>query len=256
MPDIVINVDGVCKMLHKLKDHKAPGPDGIPAVVLKKLTSTVAPSLCTIFRRSYSTSKVPKDWLRANVAPVFKKGDRTDPENYRAISLTCISCKMMEHIIASKLMRHGTNNDILYPLQHGFREKRSCELQLLGFVNDLLDSLDAGKETDVIVTDFSKAFDKVGHQRLLHKLDFYGVRGLTKKWISSFLSNRTQRVVLEGSSSTEVEVSSGVPQGSVLGPCLFLFYINALPDNMISSVRLFADDTIMYLTIDSQCDAS
>lgn len=161
----------------------------------------------------------------------------------------------MEHVIASNIMCHGNDNNILYPLQHGFRARRSCELQLLGFVSDLMKNMEDNKQTDIIVTDFSKAFDKVGHKRLLRKLEYYGIRGRNIRWISSFLTNRRQQVVLEGSTSSDVEVESGVPQGSVLGPCLFLFYVNDLPENMSSTVRLFADDTIMYMTIQSPDDA-
>ena len=134
-------------------------------------------------------------------------------------------------------------------------KQRTCEQQLLGFVSDLHNNLDEGNQTDVLIMDFSKAFDKVGHQRLLRKLDYYGVRGKNLKWIQNFLHRRSQRVVLEGKKSSTIDVESGVPQGSVLGPCLFLFYINDLPNGLASKVRLFADDAISYMTIDNQQDA-
>ena len=187
---------------------------------------------------------------------IYKKGDRSDPSNYRPISLTCIASKVMEHVLASNIMSHAKDNDILYQLQHGFREKRSCELQLTGLVSDLMNKMQHGKQTDLLVMDFSKAFDKVGHGRLLHKLDHYGVKGNTNRWIKNFLNDRTQQVVLEGHTSEEVEVDSGVPQGSVLGPSMFLFYVNDLADTLSSSVRLFADDTIIYLTIQCEDDAN
>ena len=171
------------------------------------------------------------------------------PENYRPISLTCITCKIMEHIIASNIMSHASDNNILYPLQHGFRAKKSCELQLIGFISDLINNMEENKQTGIIVTDFSTAFDKVGHKRLLHKLQYYWVRGQNIRWITNFLTNRGQRVVLFDTTSSDIEVESGVPQGSVLGPCLFLFYINDLPAKMSTSVRLSADDTIIYMTI-------
>ena len=158
----------------------------------------------------------------------------------------------MEHVLTSNIMKHGDSHNILFPLQYGFRQNRSCELQLLGFVSDLQNNLDREQQTDVLVLDFSKAFDKVGHQRLLRKLEFYGVRGRNLQWISSFLLQRSQQVVLDGHQSSPVKVESGVPQGSVLGPCLFLYYINDLPDKLSSSVRLFADDSIIYLTIENQ----
>ena len=161
----------------------------------------------------------------------------------------CISCKILQHIIASAIMKHSDTNNILYLNQHGFRQRRSCETQLIEFTSDLANTLKAGGQTDVLVMDFSKAFDKVSHGRLLHKLAHYGVRGRTHAWIGAFLSGRTQEVVVEGQHSDRVPVTSGVPQGSVLGPCLFLHYISDLPEGIRSSVRLFADDTVMYLTI-------
>jgi len=192
----------------------------------------------------------------ANVVPIYKKGAKQDPANYRPISLTCIACKIMEHIIASNIMRHGNQHNILYDLQHGFREKRSCETQLIEFSADLFNNMQDGKQTDVLILDFSKAFDKVGHKRLIQKLEHYGISGKTNRWIESFLSSRTQTVVLDGARSYEGEVASGVPQGSVLGPCLFLYYINDLPDGLTSTARLFADDTIIYITISSAIDTA
>ena len=138
----------------------------------------------------------------------------------------------------------------------GFRDKRSCESQLIGFIDDIVNMLQGGNQTDVIVMDFSKAFDKVNHSLLVDKLHRYGIQGRTNKWIKNWLSDRTQTVVLEGARSYTARVRSGVPQGSVLGPCLFLYYINDIPDSVKSKVRLFADDTIMYLAINSNTDAS
>ena len=219
------------------------------------LLSGYVTTVTCIFNKSYQTGQVPDDWLKANVVPVFKKGNKTDPVNYRPISLTCTCCKLMEHVVTSNIMRHATKNDILYPLQYGFRSGRSCETQLTGFISDLHNNLQQGRQTDVIVLDMAKAFDKVGHQRLIRKLKFYGIRGLTSQWIHSFLSNRTQSVVLDGSSSYTADVISGVPQGSVLGPCLFLYFINDLPTALTSKGRLFADDTLVYLSVQSEEDA-
>ncbi len=256
MPDIVITEPGVRKMLERLKPHKAMGPDEIGPRVLKELAPTIAPILTIIYRRSYETGQIPDDWRRANVVSIYKKGRRCDASNYRPISLTCVCCKVMEHIVASSVMRHARTNHLLYDLQHGFRDRRSCETQLLEFQADILHSLTEGKQTDAIILDFSKAFDKVNHRKLVAKMGHYGVRGKTNDWIRSFLSNRTQAVVLEGARSHEADVKSGVPQGSVLGPCLFLFYINDLPDSLKSHVRLFADDTVVYLTISHQQDTA
>ncbi|KAK3106955.1 hypothetical protein FSP39_003887 [Pinctada imbricata] len=154
----------------------------------------------------------------------------------------------------SNIMKHADTFNIMYPLQHGFRQRRSCETQLIEFIDDITVNLSEGKQTDTLIIDFSKAFDKVSHSLLLHKLDHYGIRGKTNDWIRSFLSERTQSVVVNGESSPSVDVQSGVPQGSVLGPCLFVFYINDMPAGINSTVRLFVDDTIAYLTISSDAD--
>ncbi len=256
IPDIDITENGVRKMLERLKPHKAMGPDEIGPRILKELAPTIAPMLTSIYRKSYATGEVPDDWRKANVVAIYKKGRKSEAENYRPISLTCVCCKIMEHIVASGLMRHADRHHLLYDLQHGFRDKRSCETQLLGMQSDVLRSMAEGKQADAIILDFSKAFDKVGHQKLVYKLDHYGVRGRTNAWIKNFLTGRKQTVVLDGARSNEVDVTSGVPQGSVLGPCLFLIYINDLPDCLKSNVRLFADDTVVYLTIGHQSDAS
>ena len=152
-------------------------------------------------------------------------------------------------------MNHACTNNILYDLQHGFRQQLSCETQLIEFIQDTAENMNLGKQTDVIVMDFSKAFDKVCHRRLLCKLRNYGIGGLTGGWIEDFLTERTQRVVVEGQCSIPAAVRSGVPQGSVIGPALFLFYINDIADEISSTVRLFADDTIIYTALKSQTDS-
>ena len=160
----------------------------------------------------------------------------------------------MEHILVSNIMTHFDSNNILSPFQHGFRSKHSCETQLISFTQEFFDNLEDGKQTDLIIMDFSKAFDKVDHNLLIYKLFNLGVNLKAVSWIKSFLQNRNQSVVVEGKQSPLVPVMSGVPQGSVLGPCLFLAYINDLPDSLKSRARLFADDTIVYLTINSPSD--
>ena len=165
-----------------------------------------------------------------------------------------ICSKLMEHILVRNIMTHLEEHDILYQWQHGFRSKRSTETQLLTFIHELSQNLDQKKQTDIAILDFSKAFDKVPHSRLALKLDYYGVRGNARNWISAFFLNRSQRVVLEGEASDTVQVTSGVPQGTVLGPILFLLYINDLPNGISSGVHLFADDAIVYRTISDPSD--
>ena len=254
--NINITEPGVAKLLNNLNTNKAGGPDEINAKILKELKSEIAPFLTYLFQISLDTGSVPSDWKNANVTPIFKKGERYVPSNYRPVSLTCITCKLMEHIIVSHLMKHAENNDIFYNLQFGFRSNRSGDVQLLQLYHDLAYNVHKSKQTDVLVMDFAKAFDTVPHKRLLYKLDWYGVRGNITNWISAFLSDRNQRVIVDGYHSDWTSVTSGVPQGSVLGPCLFLYYINDLPEyTKNSKVRLFADDCILYRLIKTQHDA-
>ena len=210
--------------------------------------------LSDIFNTSLHEEKVPDDWRNASVSPVYKKGLKTKAENYRPISLTCICCKVMEHVITSNIMAHLDKQKLLHPNQHGFCRKLSCETQLIQFVQDISETLNESGQADIIVMDFSKAFDKVDHRRLLLKLHHFGINNDVISWIKYFLTNMTQKVVLDGEESESCPVMSGVPQGSVLGPCLFLMYINDMPDMIESNIRLFADDTIIYLTVTNQTD--
>jgi len=174
-------------------------------------------------------------------------------ENYRPISLTSACCKTLEHIVYSNVCKFIDSNNILTPKQHGFRHGFSCETQLILSIDDWARSLDSGFRTDVVSFDFSKAFDSV-HTRFLGKLHYYGICGQMLTWFSSFLLNRYQRVVVNGSQSSWSDVISSVPQGTVLGPLLFLLYINDITGNIQSNIRLFADNCIVYRTIRSQDD--
>ena len=246
LDSVHISVEGVKKILSNLQPGKAPGPDNITPRVLKELSDVIAPILTIIYQSSIDSSKVPSDWKDANVTPIFKKGEQYEPANYRPISLTSVCCKVLEHILTSTIMDHLEHHHILCPEQHGFRRKRSCETQLLEFTHELFVNMAGGKQTDILILDFAKAFDRVNHSLLVHKLNSYGIRGVLNQWISDFLDGRRQAVVINGARSNFIPVQSGVPQGSVLGPCLFLIYINDMPDLLSSPVRLFADDTAVY----------
>ena len=160
----------------------------------------------------------------------------------------------MEHIILSHVHKHLSTNNILCKHQHGFRSRLSCETQLVSAIHEWASILNIKSQADVIQLDFSKAFDKVSHSKLLHKLSHYGIQGQTLLWIKGFLCNRSQSVSVNGVHSTPCKVISGVPQGSVLGPTLFLIYINDIVGDIKSNIRLFADDTIMYRQVISPAD--
>ena len=170
------------------------------------------------------------------------------------MSLTSVLSKTLEHIVCHELHKHFEKNNVLTNVNHGFRSGFSCETQLLITTDELAKNTEKGMQTDVAILDFSKAFDTVPHKKLLHKLKSYGVRGVLLVWIESFLCNRHMRVVVDGESSSETKVLSGVPQGTVLGPLLFLVHINDLPDSVTSRVRLFADDCLLYRMIRSPKD--
>ena len=255
MDHINVTCDGVLKLLQSLDIKKATGPDTLPARLLKEFADEISPILTYIFQKSLDSGIIPSDWREANISPIFKKGDRSVPSNYRPVSITSICCKLIEHIIFSNIMDHYNQHHILTEAQHGFRPGRSCETQLIITAQDLTKSIDDREQVDAIVLDFSKAFDRVPHQRLLRKLDHYGIRGHLLLWAENFLTHRSQRVVIDGQSSEWVPVTSGVPQGTVLGPLLFLTFINDLPAGITSKLRLFADDCLMYRSINNTSDS-
>ena len=231
MPHISVDPEGVKKLLSSLNPNKAAGPDRISSRVLKELADELYRPLAALFQNSLNSGLVPKQWKSALVTPIYKKGDKHNPANYRPVSLTSVCCKVLEHIVAKALLCHLEEHKILTENQHGFRHHRSCETQLLIFVDELLRSMSEGKQIDAVIMDFSKAFDMVPHNSLLFKLSGYGIQDKTLDWIESFLSDRSQRVVVEGEQSD-------------------------LPKCVGSSCRLFADDTIVYKEISSPADSA
>ncbi len=190
----------------------------------------------------------------ANVIPIFKKGNTMEPDNYRPISLTSVLCKIMESIIKDAITQHLISNNLLSQAQFGFRTKRSCILQLLEAMDYWTEVLDKGLPVDVVYFDFKKAFDSVPHRKLLQKVKAYGIRGQLLMWIRDFLSDRRQRVSIEDIKSDWIKILSGVPQGSVLGPLLFLIFINDLPEVVECCIKLFADDTKLYSILSNNFD--
>ena len=188
------------------------------------------------------------------MTPIFKIGDRSLASNYRPVSHTSVCGKLLEHTVYSEVMNHLNLHDILFNAQHGFHSKRSCETQLLLTVHDFASGLNDGKQTDAIILDFTKAFNKVSHKHLYTKLHYYGIRGPILDWIKDFISNRSQQVTLDGCSSESLPITSGVPQGTVLGPLLFLCFVNDIPDCISSIIHLYADDILLYRTINVMDD--
>jgi hypothetical protein len=252
---ISVSIPGVYKQLMELDPHKCQGPDEVSPYVLKKLATEIAPFLVCIFQLSLDLGELPAAWKSANVCPVPKGGSKSDPGNYRPISLTSIVVKLLEHIVFSHTMKHLAANHVINDAQHGFLQGRSCESQLVLLTHELQKSLDTGKQSDLVFLDFRKAFDTVPHQRLLLKAKGYGICSQALIWIGSFLNQRKQRVVVSGAASEWVGVTSGVPQGSVLGPLLFLLYINDICTIVSSRIKLYADDTMIYREIECEQDS-
>ena len=213
MPKINVTQKGVLKLLTDLDPHKALGPDAIKPVILKECAYEIAPIFTRLFNMSLQNGTIPSDWSQAFVTPIFKKGEKFKASNYRPVSLTCIACKLLEHIVVSNILDHLDIQDILVENQHGFRSRRSCETQLVGFIHDLSQSLQQA-QVDVAIM----AFDVVHHGRLLHKLSHYGIRGSTLSWVGAFLGCRTQKVVVDGATS------SAAPALSLRARCWGLFY--------------------------------
>ena len=236
--------------LKTLPVGKAPGPDGINNRILIELHSELSHPLCDLFNRSLSDSTFPDIWKKANVHPLFKSGDKSLARNYRPISLLDSLGKVFERIVFKHLFNYLRSNNILTPLQSGFVPGDSTVNQLVYLLDTISASVDSGKEVRAVFCDISKAFDRVWHSGLLYKIKSIGITGPLLNWFASYLTGRRQRVVLPGVASGWGELKAGVPQGSILGPLLFLIFINDIVTGIDSNIRLFADDTSLFLTAD------
>ena len=243
---ITIGAAWILRILKKLKNGKAPGMDGLTTNLLKLCGLELAIYLEWLFKRILKDGQIPQEWKEARIIPVYKGGERWRLTNYRPISLTSAICKVFETLLNQYIWYILTQKGVVVESQHGFRAGYSCETQLTGLVQDISDALDAGDEVDAIFLDMRKAFDTVDHEILIQKLASVIDDEAVTKTIQNFLSGRTQRVQIGAVTSEESYVTSGVPQGSVLGPLLFTIYVNDLAHNLNCRVRLFADDCVVY----------
>ena len=234
----------IVKAIKELDPYSSTSDGDIPARILCSCKENLAVPLTLLWTDSYESGKIPAVLKTQFISPIFKKGDRTDAANYRPISITSHLIKVFERVLRQHLVNHLEGNELLSDSQHGFRKRRSCLTQLIDHVDNIFKCLASGDEVDVIYLDYAKAFDKVDHNILLAKLKCYGIRGKLYDWLEEFLTNRKQAVVVEGTKSRFEEVLSGVPQGTVLGPVLFIVHINDQLEALRSSKgSMFADDS-------------
>jgi hypothetical protein len=247
-----ISKSDVTSALKKLKPKLTAGPDNIPAFLLKDCASVLAYPLQLVFNLALKTCRFPEIWKLSSISPIFKKGNRTQVENYRPISLICNFSKVFESILYDTLFASVRNT--ISEFQHGFVSGRSTVTNLCSFTQFVAECFDARLQVDVVYTDFSKAFDRLDHRILLCKLREFGLSESLLQFFESYLGSRKQFVMCNGFRSKEITVSSGVPQGSVLGPLFFIMFINDISVNIESNILMYADDLKVYRKISNTHD--
>lgn len=247
--NIQFSQEEIEKVLMQLDPNTSMGPDGVHPLLLKECAATIAYPIRLIATKSMVEGALPIQWKSSNITPIFKKGVHSEPLNYRPVSLTSVVCKAIERIVVTRLNQYLQDNHIINDCQYGFQKGKSVEEQLLLTYNDITRWYDEGHPVDLVLFDFAKAFDTVNHVILLKKLHKIGIKGNVLKWLQSFLTGRKMCVVIAGTKSASVPVTSGVPQGSVVGPILFIIFVNHLMSNMKNKVMMFADDLKLYIKL-------
>ena len=256
MQDIKVDRQEIRKLLENLDVRKAIGPDDVSGWILKECRDQLVEPIWDIIDSSLKEGKVPKEWKRANIVPIYKGGDKTDPLNYRPVSLTSVLGKICETIIKERWVKYLEDNRIITDRQFGFRKGKSCVTNLLSFYTRVIDVVqERNGWVDAVYLDLKKAFDKVPHRRLIWKLEnIGGLKGNVLNWMKDYLHEREMRTIIRDSNSSWCEVTSGVPQGSVLAPIMFQVYINDMAEGLSSYINLFADDAKLLKIIKSQDD--
>ncbi|CAM5107883.1 unnamed protein product [Natator depressus] len=213
--------------------------------ILKVLTEEISEPLLIIFEMSWKMGEIPEEWKRANIVPIYKKGNKDNPGNYRPVSLTSVPGKIMQQIIKQSICKYLEDNKVISNSEHGFVKNKSCQTKLIAFFDSVTSLVDGGEEVDVVYLDFSKAFDTVSHDLLINKLGNCNLDGAIIRWMQNWLENHSLRIVISGSQSCRKGIISGVPQSSVLDPVLFNIFINDLDNGIESTLIKFADDTIL-----------